>query len=124
MLIFNLLLLFTLFLSTNAQYAALTYPSSMQSARIICTAPVASTSTTYTNAFSTPYVAIPILTLGISSISLTPGLSIDFKATPSAITLTNFNVIIILGFPSTTLFNTINFYYLSIHPTIYNFGIY
>jgi hypothetical protein len=33
-------------------------------------------------------------------------------------------VIITLGSPSTTLFNTINFYYLSIHPTIYNFGVY
>jgi hypothetical protein len=53
---------------------------------------------------------------------LTLNLSINFNATPTEITINNFNVIITLGIPSTTLITSIHFYYLAIQPLVYNFG--
>lgn len=118
------ILLSTLIITIYGQFATLSYPSSINSGRILCGSHAAGATTTYTPTFS-PYVfgANPILAVGISQMSITPTLTIDFKCVTSAISTTGFTLTITLGAATSTFIPLISFHYLGIHQTAYNSGV-
>jgi hypothetical protein len=97
-------------------------PTEMRSSVITCL--LGGGATFYPVTFSSTFTATPLLALGINSMQITPGLSVDFNSAPGALTtagslVTGFTIVI--GWTASTSLSSLTFYYLAIHPTFYSF---
>lgn len=108
-----------------SQFANLTNPyPNILSAQIVITSPTTNGLTSYIQTFTPTIVAaiVPTVAIGISGLSGSSSTALSFKSNIVNNLMDKFTIEIILS--GTTSFSYMKFYYIVVHPTIFNTGTY